>query len=323
MKQLSNITTFVFMLGLFLLPSSEAQAGSCEFIDGELDDRPVSDGGPGPITTDEDTWCTVTPDYASFPLFKLGLCSEIPTYESYQTDCTFIVNNVAAQDLEIFKGSSLKVTDDISLLPGSYPAAVILLGNEISLKHSVSFAEEDYYGWASGARTEGASCSTTTSEGSQDYIGPSFGGFFHCSDEELIPGWFTETSGAYLAVDEDDSDAPAICSIVSGAIVAASSELAFSTASGSSVVCGMADASTLEAYDDYDSDADTDDTTNATRQLVVQTFTDPVVISNSSTSIDFGMKLDDMLSLEAYTGPDNVAYLNGFIDGIEFKVTVN
>jgi hypothetical protein len=318
MKKLLKITSFVLTLVLYLAPTTEAEANICDV-------NPL-----GEVVTDiEDVGaCTVTPDYASFPLFKLGLCSKIPTYESYQTDCTFIVDNDAAQNLEIIKGNSLKITDDISLLPGSYPAAVILLGNEISLKHTVVFYEDDYYGWAGGIvtaggiATEGDTCATTTSEGSEDDISGNFGGFFSCGGDDIVAGWFTETSGAYLA--EDGNGDPATCSISAGAIVESSSELAFSTASGDTVVCGMDDASTLETYE-------SDDTPNATRQLVVQTFTDPVVISNDSTSIDLGIKLENMLSLEMHVGPNNNlddlslspdSYINGFIDGIEFKVVV-
>ena len=312
MKKLLKITSFILALVLYLAPAAEVQAAACEV------------NSLGEVTRDieDDGKCTVTPDYASFPLFKLGLCSKIPTHESYQTDCTFIVDNDAAQNLEIIKGNSLKITDDISLLPGSYPAAVILLGNEIRLKHTVVFAIDDYYGWAGGIATEGDTCATTTSQGSEDDIGVSFGGFFSCGDDDIVAGWFTETSGAYLAV--DDNGDPATCSISAGAIVESSSELAFSTASGDSVVCGMDDASTLETYE-------SDDTPNATRQLVVQTFTDPVVISNDSTSIDLGIKLENMLSLEMHVGPNNNldglnlspdSYINGFIDGIEFKVVV-
>ena len=312
MKKLLKITSFVLALVLYLAPATEVQAAACEVNSlGEVT-RDIEDEGK----------CTVTPDYASFPLFKLGLCSKIPTYESYQTDCTFIVDNDAAQNLEIIKGNSLKITDDISLLPGSYPAAVILLGNEISLKHTQTFSR-DYNGWdaTGGGSTEtGDRCSTRTASGSEDDIDSSMGGFFDCVPqtdvEQLTPGWFTETSGAYTS----DGN---VCSIRNGVIVEASSELAFDTDSSSSVICGLFDASTLETYDDYDNNSNTDETTNATRQLVVQTFNTPVVISGSSSSIDFGMKLDNMLSLEGHDDDGSgTTHINGFVDGIEFTVSV-
>ena len=308
MKKLLKITSFVLALGLYLAPVTELQAAVCNVNADEVTNT---------IGTAKSSWCTVTPDYASFPLFKLGLCSKIPTYESYQTDCTFIVDNVAAQDLEIFKGSSLSLTGDVTLPAGSYPAAVILLGNEISLKHTQTFSNV-YNGWeaSGGGSTEiGDRCSTRTSSGSQDDIDSSMRGFFNCVDqddaEQLTPGWFTETSGAYLAVDVSDN--PVTCSISNGVIVEASPELAFTTDSGSSVVCGMFNDTELEEY--------TGSVSDATRQLVVQTFTDPVVISGSSSSIDFGMKLDNMLSLEGYA-VSGTTYINGFVDGIEFVVTV-
>ena len=311
MKKLLKTTSFVLALVLYLAPATEAEAAECS------DTEVLTE-----ITTTESTWCTVTPDYASFPLFKLGLCSKIPTYESYQTDCTFIVDNVAAQDLEISKGSSLSLLGDVTLPAGSYPAAVILLGNEISLKHTQTFSR-DYNGWdaTGGGSTEtGDRCSTRTASGSEDDIDSSMGGFFDCVPqtdvEQLTPGWFTETSGAYTS----DGN---VCSIRNGVIVEASSELAFDTDSSSSVICGLFDASTLETYDDYDNNSNTDETTNATRQLVVQTFNTPVVISGSSSSIDFGMKLDNMLSLEGHDDDGSgTTHINGFVDGIEFTVSV-
>jgi hypothetical protein len=310
MKKLLKITSFVLALVLYLAPATEAEAEAACSVNADDEVSNV-------ITSDDGTWCTVTPDYASFPLFKLGLCGKIPTYESYQTDCTFIIDNVAAQDLEIFKGSSLSLTGDVTLPAGSYPAAVILLGNEISLKHTQTFST-DYNGWeaSGGGSTEvGDRCSTRTSSGSQDDIVSSMRGFFDCVDqddaEQLTPGWFAETSGAYLAVDVSNN--PVTCSISNGVIVEASTELAFTTDSGSSVVCGMFNDTELEEY--------TGSVSDATRQLVVQTFTDPVVISGSSSSIDFGMKLDNMLSLEGYA-VSGTTYINGFVDGIEFTVAV-
>ena len=305
MKKVIKLSVIALGLALYLMLASQADAAACVLnADNEITNS---------ITTTESSWCTVTPDYASFPLYKLGLCSSIPTYETYQTDCTFIVNNAAAQDLEISEGSSLKIVDEISLAEGSYPAAVILLGNEISLKHAAAFAT-DQNGWEIGVGlADGDRCYTSTSSGSVDDINSTFGGFMNCipqaEQDELTAGWFTEKEGAYLT----DGDT---CTISNGSIVAASSELAFTTPSGSSVVCGMQDASTLEEYD-------SNDETNATRQLIVQTFTSPVVITADSTSFDFGIKVTNMLSFEGYAGPSSQTFLSGFIDGVEFKAIMN
>lgn len=327
MKNMIKFTASLLLLALYFVSATEAEA---QFVSGDPCVTQTTPDGLEEITTDVemDGPCTVTPDFASFPLFKIGLCSEIPTYESYQEDCSFIVDNEVAQDLEIIKGNSQTITDNVSVAPGSYRAAVILLGNEISLKHTAVFAVEDYYGWtggvstSGGTSTEGDSCATNSSEGSEDDIGTNFGGFFSCGGDDITAGWFTEISGAYLAT---ANGSPAVCSIntVTGAIVPSSPELAFETSSGTSVVCGMDDASTLETYEP-------DGTPNATRQLVVQTFDTPVVISRDATSIDLGIKLDNMLSLETHLGPDSQLdgdsvrdeYLNGFIDGIEFRVSV-
>ena len=315
MKNLLKLNVIILGLALYLMPVSQVYAAAC-LLNG---DNEITNT----ITATESSWCTVTPDYASFPLYKIGLCSTIPTYENYQTVCSFIVDNAVVQDLEISEGSSVSIVDEISLAEGVYPAAVILLGNEISLKHTATFST-DYNGWDTTGGTAttsvGDRCSTRTSSGSEDDIDSSMGGFFDCIDQDdtdpITPGWFTETSGAYVS---DGTE----CSISNGVIVQDFSDLAFEIESSgnSSVVCGMRDASTLETYDDYDNNVSTDETTNATRQLVVQTFGTPVVISTNTSSIDLGMKLDNMLSLEGHDDDGaGTLHINGFVDGIEFIV---
>ena len=283
----------------FSFAPNYANAASCTESSGVITDD-ISGG---------DAACTVTPDYAYFPLYKLGLCTEVPTYLNYQSVCTMIVNNSTAQEVEVSEGSQIQLSNNLSLSEGTYPAAIVLLGNTISIKHSVVFNDtQNGWDYTNGEPTSGAYCSTSTASGSEDDIGD-IGGFFDCDTSALTAGKFTETSGAYLT-------SGTTCSISSsGAIESSSPDLAFSTSSGTSVVCGMYDADTLETY--------TSGASNATRQLVVQTFTNPVNISPTTTSLDVGFKVEDMLSIEGHTGPGSLTFVNGFIDGVEFKVAAN
>jgi len=284
----------------FSFAPNYANAASCTESSGVITDD-ISGG---------DAACTVTPDYAYFPLYKLGLCTEVPTYLNYQSVCTMIVNNSTAQEVEVSEGSQIQLSNNLSLSEGTYPAAIVLLGNTISIKHSVVFNDtQNGWDYTNGEPTSGAYCSTSTASGSEDDIGD-IGGFFDCDTSALTAGKFTETSGAYLT-------SGTTCSISSsGAIESSSPDLAFSTSSGTSVVCGMYDADTLETYTE-------DGESNATRQLVVQTFTNPVNISPTTTSLDVGFKVEDMLSIEGHTGPGPLTFVNGFIDGVEFKVAAN
>jgi hypothetical protein len=286
----------------FSFAPNYANAASCTESSGVITDD-ISGG---------DAACTVTPDYAYFPLYKLGLCTEVPTYLNYQSVCTMIVNNSTAQEVEVSEGSQIQLSNNLSLSEGTYPAAIVLLGNTIGIKHSVVFNDtQDGWDYSGSTAVEGKYCSTSTASGSEDDIGTGagdIGGFFDCDTSALTAGKFTETSGAYLT-------SGTTCSISSGAIVRSSADLAFSTSSGTSVVCGMYDADTLETY--------TSGASNATRQLVVQTFTNPVNISPTTTSLDVGFKVEDMLSIEGHTGPGSLTFVNGFIDGVEFKVAAN
>lgn len=282
----------------FTYTPSIVNAASCTETSGVIQDN-ISGG---------DDACTVTPDYAYFPLHKLALCTEVPTYLNYQSVCTMIVDNSSAQEVEVSKGSQIQLNNNLSLGEGAYPAAIILLGNTIGIKHSAIFKDiQDGWDYDGDVDVEGRYCSTSSASGDEDDIGVGdIGGFFDCSASALTAGKFTETSGAYVTGGTK-------CSISNGSIVRAHASLEFTTSSGTSVVCGMYDADTLETY--------TGESTNATRQLIVQTFTNPVTINANTSSLDIGFKLEDMLSLEGHTGPDSLTYVNGFIDGIEFKVT--
>ena len=71
----------------------------------------------------------------------------------------------------------------------------------------------------------------------------------------------------------------------------------------------MLDESTLETYTGTD--------TNATRQLVTQTFATAVKISPNTTSLNISFKVTDMLSIEENTDD---AFLQAYLDGFEIAI---
>ena len=44
---------------------------------------------------------SVTPDVAMFPLIKVGLCEEVPTYENYLTNCKFLLSTAQPKEVQI------------------------------------------------------------------------------------------------------------------------------------------------------------------------------------------------------------------------------
>ena len=83
--------------------------------------------------------CQVTPDIAMFPLLKIGLCAEVPTYANYLTNCKFLVEYASQKQVLISKDTTVKLKDSLTLDEGIYKAAVIVMGNTIGLQHSDVF----------------------------------------------------------------------------------------------------------------------------------------------------------------------------------------
>jgi len=261
------------------------------------------------LTAGDMNGCYVTPDVVYIPVYRVGLCSSIPTYENYLTECTFLFNSATAKEVEVVKNQAFNVADNITLTEGSYPASVLLLGTTIGYKHTVNFTISQN-GWSdAGTATDGKTCVSRTVSGNVDDIGGSAGGgFYECGASSLTAGKFTENEGAYW----DNSE----CEINSGVVSRPnSSAMEYTTSSGSAVMCGMANESTHETGGDGNGG------TNATRQLLIQTFTNPVTISPTTSSLEIGLKVTDMLGLEKHLDSDDIGYYNAFLDGVELKIT--
>jgi len=258
--------------------------------------------------------CYVTPDAVYIPVYRVGLCSSVPTYENYLTECTFVFNSATAKEVEVVKNQAFNVADNITLTEGSYPASVLLLGTTIGYKHTVNFTlPQD--GWSDAAvLTEGKTCVSRTVSGNADDIGVSAGGgFYECGASSLTAGKFTENEGAYW----DNSECVISSGVVSRQSLGAGSSglLEYDTSSGSAVICGMLNESTHETGGDGNGGTD------ATRQLLIQTFTDPITISAATSSLEIGLKVTDMLGLEKHLDDGSNGYYNAFLDGVELKIT--
>ena len=244
--------------------------------------------------------CTVTPDEVHFPIYKFGLCEEIPTYQNYLTACEFLYDSVAGETIAITASSNFQLAESATIVPGIYEAAVVLVGNTISVRHSEVF-DVDWDGHnglpvPADAALSGKYCSTRLDSGSED----DFDSNLDCADEPLQAGLFSETVGAYHTA--------GACSIVGGSVV---SNLSFTTNSGSTTVCGMLDEDTLETYVGQDTDA--------TRQLITQIFTTEVTISPDTASLDIAFKVTDMLAIENPAGD----YIQAYLDGVEVAIEVD
>ena len=293
---IANIKSFIvftaFSATLVLFSTSYLLSASCvRNANGEITDASLSPN------------CTVTPDEVYFPIYKFGLCEEVPNYLNYMTACKFLYDSTTGQTVAVTSSSNFQLANNISISEGSYRAAVVLIGNTIGVLHNDVFAAPwdglEKNGGGGYSVTNGKYCSTRLDSGSED----DFDSNLDCANSALAGGIFSETDGAY-----NTAGLGGRCSIAAGAI---SSNLTFNTASGSTTVCGMLDASTLETYTGSDTDA--------TRQLVTQTFATAVKISPNTTSLNIAFKVTDMLSIEDVSG-GGVDYIQAYLDGFEIAI---
>ena len=300
-----NFLGFVLALCTCVLANSASAASCSRNGDGEITGLWTT-GNTLPAA------CTVTPDEVYFPIYKFGFCEEAPTYANYLTACDFIYDNTDGSSNTIASDATFSLVDSISLAEGTYEAVVLLIGNEIGVKHNERFAVSQLALDSDGNDAEGKNCSTRADTGSED----DFASNLDCDTDQIEAGMFLETDGAYVV---NVGGGEGRCTISSGQI---DSDISFSTSSGTTVVCGMLNAEAQETY--------TSGATNAERQLVVQSFSSPVSITGQTSGIDIAFKLTDMLSIEQNWGKDGSGndevgdkpFIQAYLDGFEIKVDV-
>jgi hypothetical protein len=315
MKNLNIIKIFALFSAVIFLQAfsaSGAKAAACDRTNGEILASNFSSNGT----------CTVTPDVAMFPLHKIGLCEEVPTYENYLTNCKFLIEYSTPKDVQVSKNTVIQLNDSITLDEGTYKAAVLVVGNTIGLKHSDVFAtshngnevDDDEFNVS-----QGKYCSTRAYTGNQDMFDSANGGdsdgevatlesFLDCSDEALTPGLYKEDKGAY--------ESNSLCTISSDLVVAPSALTTTNSTVGKVQICAMAANGTTPAQP-------------GVKQLAIQTLPTSVIINANTSSIDVGFELTDMLLLEQHNANGTLSggsissytFTNAFVESVGLKVT--
>lgn len=315
MKNLNIIKIFALFSAIIFLQAfsaSGAKAAACDRTNGEILASNFSSNGT----------CTVTPDVAMFPLHKIGLCEEVPTYENYLTNCKFLIEYSTPKDVQVSKNTVIQLNDSITLDEGTYKAAVLVVGNTIGLKHSDVFAtshngnevDDDEFNVS-----QGKYCSTRAYTGNQDMFDSANGGvsdgevatlesFLDCSDEALTPGLYKEDKGAY--------ESNSLCTISSDLVVAPSALTTTNSTVGKVQICAMAANGTTPAQP-------------GVKQLAIQTLPTSVIINANTSSIDVGFELTDMLLLEQHNANGTLSggsissytFTNAFVESVGLKIT--
>lgn len=315
MKNLNIIKIFALFSAVIFLQAfsaSGAKAAACDRTNGKILASNFSSNGT----------CTVTPDVAMFPLHKIGLCEEVPTYENYLTNCKFLIEYSTPKDVQVSKNTVIQLNDSITLDEGTYKAAVLVVGNTIGLKHSDVFAtshngnevDDDEFNVS-----QGKYCSTRAYTGNQDMFDSANGGdsdgevatlesFLDCSDEALTPGLYKEDKGAY--------ESNSLCTISSDLVVAPSALTTTNSTVGKVQICAMAANGTTPAQP-------------GVKQLAIQTLPTSVIINANTSSIDVGFELTDMLLLEQHNANGTLSggsissytFTNAFVESVGLKIT--
>ena len=270
--------------------------------------------------------CQVTPDVAMFPILKIGLCAEVPTYANYLTNCKFLIEYASQKKVQISKSTTVKLKDSLTLDEGIYKAAVMVMGNTIGLQHSDVFHSSVLGQEANLDDGPGKYCATRAVTGNLDQFDSSdsntavtatgevnnLESFLICDDTAPTPGLYIEDKGAYEAVDGSGNDI--LCSLDSDGVVVAPSALTTTNSTvGKVQICALASDGTTPAQP-------------GVQQLAIQTLPAAVSINANTTSINVGFELTNMLQFEqhsaSYSGTDKT-YTNAFVESVGLKITTN
>ena len=270
--------------------------------------------------------CQVTPDVAMFPILKIGLCAEVPTYANYLTNCKFLIEYASQKKVQISKSTTVKLKDSLTLDEGIYKAAVIVMGNTIGLQHSDVFHSSVLGQEANLDDGPGKYCATRAVTGNLDQFDSSdsntavtatgevnnLESFLICDDTAPTPGLYIEDKGAYEAVDGSGNDI--LCSLDSDGVVVAPSALTTTNSTvGKVQICALASDGTTPAQP-------------GVQQLAIQTLPAAVSINANTTSINVGFELTNMLQFEqhsaSYSGTDKT-YTNAFVESVGLKINTN
>ena len=321
MKNLNIIKTITFLSAIIFLQAfnaTGAKAAECT--------RNATSNGILASNFSSEGVCQVTPDVAMFPILKIGLCAEVPTYANYLTNCKFLIEYASQKKVQISKSTTVKLKDSLTLDEGIYKAAVMVMGNTIGLQHSDVFHSSVLGQEANLDDGPGKYCATRAVTGNLDQFDSSdsntavtatgevnnLESFLICDDTAPTPGLYIEDKGAYEAVDGSGNDI--LCSLDSDGVVVAPSALTTTNSTvGKVQICALASDGTTPAQP-------------GVQQLAIQTLPAAVSINANTTSINVGFELTNMLQFEqhsaSYSGTDKT-YTNAFVESVGLKITTN
>lgn len=228
--------------------------------------------------------CLVTPDSVRFRIYEIGLCTEEPTVANYQTVCDSIFSDSSARQIEVsVSGSETTLVPEATFSEGTYSHAIILSAGDFAIKHADRFSEAMVgFGPSTGEYCATRAATAAESDG-ESYV--------ECSSNPVVASYFTEVVGRFPGFPACGGYDP--------------------NPSGQVNICLLADRVTEVA-----------ESAVAEYILVIQEFSNPVIISASSTEISADMRLTNMMGIEdTYDAGSLTGYTSYFLNGVEFAVS--
>lgn len=134
-----NINTWMVssFLAANLLASGTFASTLCTststYGDHETTDSSQWDDGDG-----DEGYCALTPDSILLKIYELGLCTG-PSSPTNKSNCTTLFESAAGTTVDLAVGVSASLTDNISLIEGTYTNAYLIVSNVTSLKSIMEF----------------------------------------------------------------------------------------------------------------------------------------------------------------------------------------
>ena len=263
--------------------------------------------------------CDQTPDAMVVKFYKLGLCTEKPTYKDYSS-CEFLFDNPNGKEVTLSTTSSDKLIEgrSVSVSEGSYKYAMLVISNTLGLKESLTF--DNPIGAMNGSsgrycRTNGnphKDAPTSHSDGMFDCSSSATGsprvsevtykGFWDPDFDEnaaIAPGNMPFTTGLFDEVASADAKFDVILVSTEGSLASINTNL---NAYGAPYASG-----------------------DASRIWGVQTFTNPKKIDFNTTNLDlsFGIRDGIIVNFGQYCLNGGKCLEMSTISKFEFKITTN
>ena len=247
---------------------------------------------PGNAANGDDGYCFYTPDSLNVTIYEFGLCVGHAT-PAVKQNCVTLFESATGRNMNLSAGQSLALSDSVSLSPGSFSHAYIVLSNVTSIKAAIKFnspRSDDQSNSGEFCHTDGRSFDN----GAQSIVS--------CSNNAANAVESVETIGL---VDNNGGYA--------------SSEVITVTMGGENVVTNL-----------YMMDAGGALSTQYANDFAIfgsQELTSSVNLSENTTNLDIAFSITDGVALGFDDLQNNANAPTGPIDfvfqGIKFKITAN